>query len=185
MDNRSVAIDSSKSAGEVVIRAVEPEDYEALRDIYAQPGAYYATLQMPFPSLKLWRDRLANPNPLHRGLVGCVQGKPMGNIGLMVEANPRRRHVAAIGMGVHDDHAGRGIGQALMHAALDIADNWLNIHRIELTVYVDNDRAIRLYERTGFEVEGTHRDYAFRDGAMVDVLAMARFRDDRGSAQSQ
>ena len=66
--------------------------------------------------------------------------------------------------------------EALLRAALDLADNWLNLSRIELTVYVDNDRAIRLYERTGFQVEGRHARYAFRDGVMVDTLAMARLQ---------
>jgi putative acetyltransferase len=158
------------------IRAVEPDDYEALREVYAQPRAYANTLQMPFPSARLWRERLEAPNSNHRNLAALVNGRVVGNIGLIIDANPRRRHVAHIGMGVHDDYAGRGIGEALMRAALDLADNWLNIARVELTVYADNERAIRLYERTGFLVEGTHRNYAFRDGELVDALAMARCR---------
>ena len=47
---------------------------------------------------------------------------------------------------------------------------------MELTVFVDNARAIALYERFGFEREGLMRDYAFRDGAFVDALAMARLK---------
>src|SRR5215216_6062734 len=43
-----------------------------------------------------------------------------------------------IGMAVHDDWQGKGIGTALMEAALDLADNWLNLTRIELRVYTDN-----------------------------------------------
>ncbi len=42
-----------------------------------------------------------------------------------------------------------------MQAVLDIADNWLNLTRLELTVFADNERAVRLYTRTGFEVEGS------------------------------
>jgi putative acetyltransferase len=155
---------------------VEPEDYQAVQAIYAQPRAYTWTLQMPFPSEHLWRERLKNPNPNHRALVAVIDATPVGNIGLMIEPNPRRRHAAGIGMGVHDDYAGRGVGEALLRAILDLADNWLNLTRVELTVYADNERAIRLYDRTGFEVEGRHRNYAFRDGAMVDALAMARCR---------
>lgn len=160
----------------VSIRAIEPEDYQALHDIYAQPGVIYGTLQMPFPPAELWRERLANPSPERRMLVACVDGRPVGNIGLVVEANPRRRHVGHVGMGVHDQYVGRGIGETLMRAALDLADNWLNLTRVELSVFVDNERAIRLYRRTGFEVEGTFRQYAFRDGELVDALAMARVR---------
>lgn len=164
------------SIRELVIRAVEPDDYQAVCDIYAQPRACYGTLQLPFPSAQVWRERLAGQDPSRRVLVACVDGVPVGNIGLFIEPNLRRRHAAHIGMGVHDAYAGRGIGHALMSAALDLADNWLNLTRVELTVYTDNERAIRLYRRCGFEVEGTFRHYAFRDGEMVDALAMARLR---------
>ena len=50
----------------------------------------------------------------------------------------RMRHVGSIGMAVRDDWQGKGVGTALMEAALDLADNWLNLTRIELSVYVDN-----------------------------------------------
>jgi putative acetyltransferase len=63
-----------------------------------------------------------------------------------------------------------------MRSALEIADNWLRLTRIELTVYADNERAIRLYERTGFEVEGLLRRYATRQGELAHALMMARLR---------
>jgi putative acetyltransferase len=88
----------------------------------------------------------------------------------------RRQHAGTLGMGVHDAHVGRGIGTRLLRAVLDTADNWLDLRRIELTVFVDNAPAIALYERHGFAVEGTLRSYAFRDGAYEDVYAMARMR---------
>ena len=79
-------------------------------------------------------------------------------------------------MAVHDAYAGRGAGTALLRALIDQADRWLNLTRIELTVWSDNDRAIGLYERFGFEREGLLRAYAWRDGGYVDALAMARLR---------
>ena len=79
-----------------------------------------------------------------------------------------------LGIGVRSSHWGRGIGTALMSALTEAADRWLNIQRIELTVFTDNARAIALYRRFGFVVEGTHRAFALRDGAYADVHAMAR-----------
>ena len=61
-----------------------------------------------------------------------------------------------------------------MEAALDLADNWLNLTRIELHVYTDNSAGIGLYEKFGFEVEGTHHRFAFRNGKYVDAYSMAR-----------
>ncbi len=63
-----------------------------------------------------------------------------------------------------------------MAAALDLADNWLQYSRVELTVFSDNEAAIALYKKFGFEIEGTFRQYVFRDGALADVYAMARLK---------
>jgi putative acetyltransferase len=63
-----------------------------------------------------------------------------------------------------------------MATACDLADRWLPVRRIELTVYVDNAPAIALYTRFGFEREGLLRQYALRDGGYIDAYAMARLR---------
>lgn len=68
------------------------------------------------------------------------------------------------------------IARALLGEILAIADRWLNLKRVELTVYTDNDRAIRLYERNGFVKEGHLRCFGFRDGEYVDAYTMARIR---------
>ena len=79
-------------------------------------------------------------------------------------------------MAVRDDWHGKGAGTALMGAAVDLADRWLNLTRLELDVYIDNEPAIRLYKKFGFVIEGTLVDYAYRDGQFVDTYTMARLR---------
>ena len=81
-------------------------------------------------------------------------------------------------MFVHDAYQGRGIGTRLMEVLIDAADRWLGLVRVELEVYPDNDRAVRLYERFGFQVEGRKRLHAWRDGRYVDSLVMGRLRPD-------
>jgi putative acetyltransferase len=160
---------------EITIRHSEPEDYEALRRIFSGPKAIAGTLQMPLPSAETWRKRLSEPPEGLYSLVACVEGEVIGSLGLVTSPTRwRMRHVGSIGMAVRDDWQGKGVGTALMEAALDLADNWLNLTRIELTVYVDNAPAIALYEKFAFEVEGTHRHFAFRDGECVDAYSMAR-----------
>lgn len=161
----------------ITIRATEPADYDAIRETMAQPIAYAGTLQLPMPSAEMWKKRLAEFPVGDHSLVAEVDGKVVGNIGLMAAPKSRRRaHVASLGMAVHDAWQGRGVGTALMKAALDLADNWLQFTRIELTVYTDNVAALALYKKFGFEIEGTHKQYAFRNGVYVDAYAMARFR---------
>ena len=115
-------------------------------------------------------------------LVAAVAGEVVGNLGLTRFTRPRRAHVGEIGMGVRDDWQGKGVGSALLVAALDLADNWLGLRRIELHVHADNDRAIALYRKFGFEVEGTHRAYAIRDGVYVE-LAVHGAADRRATHQ--
>ena len=64
----------------------------------------------------------------------------------------------------------------MMKACLDLADNWLDLRRLDLRVYVDNAPAIALYKKFGFEIEGTHRRFALRNGEYVDAHVMARLR---------
>lgn len=160
------------------IRRAEPSDAEALHRVYSAPGVIHGTLQLPYPSAENWRKRLAEPPDGTFNLLACVEDEVVGQLGLYTFPNqPRRRHVGQIGMAVRDDWQGKGAGSALMHAMVDLADRWLNLSRIELEVYTDNQPAIHLYEKFGFVTEGTHRQFAYRDGQFVDVYAMARLRE--------
>lgn len=158
------------------IRRTEPADYLAIQAIHSQPKVVWGTLQMPFPSAEVWHKRLAEQPENRIGLSACVNDRLLGTLSLEILGRFRRRHVGELGMAVHDAWHGRGVGSALLRAALDLADRWLNLSRIELTVYTDNGPAIRLYEKHGFEVEGTLRRYSFRDGKYADAHVMARLR---------
>jgi putative acetyltransferase len=160
----------------ITIRRAEPDDYPAVQAIYAAPLAQAGTLQLPFPSLDLWRQRLQAVDPNAHLLLACTGADVVGQLGLYVSANSRRRHVGEIGMGVRDDWQGKGVGGKLLSAALALADGWLQLRRVELQVYADNAAGIALYTRQGFVEEGRHRDFAFRDGAYVDAVSMARIR---------
>ena len=162
---------------DILIRRQEPEDYVAAQALFEQPNVIEGTLQMPFPSKAMWRARLAEVGPEHDYRMVAVSGEAIvGSAGIHPNARPRRRHTASVGMAVHDDWQGQGIGRGLMNALLDVADNWLQIRRVELTVFTDNSRAIGLYRSVGFVEEGVHREFAFRNGEYVDALAMARVR---------
>ncbi len=159
------------------IRHAEPGDYEAIQRVMAGPKAVWGTLQVPFPSVERWRKRLSEPPDGLYGLVACVEGEVVGHIGLHTFPDrPRRRHVGQIGMAVRDDWQGKGIGTALMAAAIDLAENWLNLCRLELEVYTDNEAALKLYQKFGFTIEGRLVRHAFRDGQFVDSFMMARLR---------
>ncbi|MBW3600020.1 MAG: GNAT family N-acetyltransferase [Planctomycetes bacterium] len=160
---------------DILIRHAEPGDYEAVHKLYSGPRAVHGTLQLPYPSQELWRKRLAEPPENLHSLVAVADEEVVGQLALFVNNNsPRRSHSGFLGMAVRDDWQGKGVGTALLAAVVDLSDNWLNLLRLELTVFVDNEPGVRLYKRFGFEVEGIHRLYALRDGDFVDAYAMAR-----------
>ena len=161
----------------IVVRRAEPSDYAAVCAVHAGAKAIWGTLQLPFPSVEQWRKRLAEPGEGLVSLVACADTEVIGQLGLHTFPHrPRRRHVGSLGMAVRDDWQGKGAGTALLQAAVDLADKWLNLERLELDVYTDNEPAVRLYKKFGFVIEGTLIRFAFRDGRYVDAYAMARLR---------
>lgn len=155
------------------IRHSEVADIPAIRDLYAEPSCYAATLQLPHPSLALWERRLGVPAEHFTSLVALRDGRVLGQVGVEVLASPRRRHVANIGMAVSEAARRQGVGRALLRAAKAQCFGWLGVRRIELECYVDNGAALALYQAEDFEIEGTARGYALRDGEYVDAHLMA------------
>ncbi|TEH75158.1 GNAT family N-acetyltransferase [Pseudomonas aeruginosa] len=142
---------------------------EGLTALYNDPAVARQVLQMPYQSVEQRRKRLHDSADDDRLLilVALHQGDVIGSASLEQHPRIRRSHSGSIGMGV---------GSRLLGELLDIADNWMNLRRVELTVYTDNAPALALYRKFGFETEGEMRDYAVRDGRFVDVYSMARLR---------
>lgn len=159
----------------VLIRAVRLEDADAIAEMIDLPGFRAGTLRLPYSRLEQTKRWLEGHDQNTVNLVALLDGQLVGNAGLNRHTG-RRNHAANIGIGVHDGFVGRGIGRALMRELIEVADNWLDLKRLELNVYADNAMAIRLYESLGFKSEGVFAAYAFRDGAYVDSIAMARLR---------
>jgi RimJ/RimL family protein N-acetyltransferase len=84
---------------------------------------------------------------------------------------------AWLGIGIGDrDNWGKGIGAEVMRLALKFAFAELNLHRVQLTVFAYNDRAIALYEKLGFQREGIFREFLHRDGARYDMYLYGLLR---------
>jgi len=158
---------------DISIRHMEPADLAQIHALYAEAQAFADTLQLPFQSLAHWEEKL-RPREGFTSLVAVRDAEVVGQLGLDVLRSPRRRHVATLGMGVKASARRTGVGSALLGAAIDLCEKWMNVSRIEIEVYTDNAAALALYRRHGFVIEGTCRRYAFRNGEYVDVHIMAR-----------
>jgi putative acetyltransferase len=163
----------------ISVRRACTHDAAAYARIMGDPAVFPGLMQMPYTNEELWRARLADssaPGKIDLLLVAELDGSVVGSAGLHPAGNSlRRRHALLLGISVVPDAQGRGVGSALMAALCDYADNWMGTLRLELDVYTDNTRALALYRKFGFEMEGTHKGYALRDGQYVDSYSMARF----------
>lgn len=115
------------------------------------------------------------------------QDRPLGVIGIHPLDPIARCHELGIAIG-EPDAWGQGYGREAIGLLLDHAFAELNLHRVQLRVLADNARAIRCYERVGFQREGVLREAFFDGGRHVDELLLAvlqrewldRSRDERG-----
>ena len=93
---------------------------------------------------------------------------------ILLKPRPAMRHTGVLGIGVLSSYRGQGIGKALLETTLNAAKN-KGLTRIELYVRTDNERAIKLYEKFGFVVEGVLRKHmliggAYRESYLMSVL---------------
>ncbi|GLK79337.1 GNAT family N-acetyltransferase [Methylopila turkensis] len=160
---------------DAIIRAMRAEDIADIYEIVSQPTFLYWTLALPYESFEAVKRWLEATSPRDLMLVAEVDGRVVGASALRPFLG-RRSHAAEFWIGVREEHAGKGLGSQLLAAMIDTADNWLNLSRLEMTVFTDNERAIALYKKFGFEIEGAHKAATFRDGAFVDAYTMARLR---------
>ncbi len=160
---------------DLLIRPIMLQDAEALWKIARQEGVIETT--MALPSLRL-EQRIKSISELSENdhyMVAERAGEVVGIAGLTVGTR-RTRHSGSLFIYVTRQQQGQGIGTRLMQSLLDLADNWLLLRRVELTVLTENERAKRLYERLGFVVEGCRKMSVIAQGELKDEWLMARYR---------
>lgn len=110
-------------------------------------------------------------------IVGCAQGRHIGNIGLHRINWIHRRAEMAILIGERH-YRGHGYGQEAMTLLAAYAFNKLNLNRIGLGVIAQNKNAIQAYRKAGFIEEGRFEQHFMRGGRFVDTIRMRLLRQD-------
>ncbi len=168
---------NQQAANNIIIRPQRLEDVAAMHNILRHPLVARTTLQIPSLEYGQALERFKDSTIFRHRFVAEVDGHVVGSASLSARQNPRSKHCGGLGMIVHPDYWGLGIGSKLMAKLMDMADNWLNLTRVGLEVTTDNPAAIHLYEKFGFEIEGTKRFQSLGDGRWVHTHFMARIKD--------
>ena len=72
----------------------------------------------------------------------------------------------------------KGYGTETMRTMLRHGFETLNLHRIWLQVYANNQRGMRAYEKAGFRREGIYREGHYQAGKYHDIILMSILRQE-------
>ena len=161
----------------MLIRATLPGDARAvagLIDSVARERRFLAgTAGFSEEATASFIEFVANSKGVH--LIALWDGAVVGWCDITPLSFEGMTHVGRLGMGVAHDFRGRGIGRLLLTTAVNQAFS-NGLERVELEVFRSNEKAIRLYEASGFVREGMKVAARKLDGLTDDLLLFAAFK---------
>lgn len=163
----------------IYLRAIESDDIDSyvtwLNDCEVRE---YLSKALPFNKIreKDWVDGLyKDDHNIVFGIALKESDQLIGNIGLH-GISMINRH-ATLGIFIGDKTCwSKGYGTEAVKLVIKYGFEQLNLHRITLTVFDFNARAIRAYEKAGFKMEGIYREHLYRNGKYCDVHFMGILR---------
>lgn len=168
-------------AGEIVLTEIRAQDAATLQRWIndAQTARFNAPWRpVPASAHEDWFAALGrDAGKVVLAIRAAADGPALGVVQLLDIHPVHRSAQLTIRIGAEADR-GKGYGVSALKGALDFAWRDLNLSRVWLHVFADNERAIRAYARAGFVREGLLRRSAWIDGAWRDAVAMAVLRDD-------
>ena len=155
----------------------DPETTRYLSDVFTVPHTWEQSAN--------FLDSLLNgKNPgVHLVIADIMTGDYLGQCDLTHITDYSRKAEMAIVLG--PDHRGKGYAAEAIGLLLELAFDYMNLNRVHLRVYSDNDRAIRCYERCGFTREGVLRQDAYYAGEYKATVVMGILRDEWRRTRSE
>ena len=163
-----------KNRGVLLIREVAVEDARALLDYVERISGDSDFLSFGPGEFELAeseeeefiRKCLASDSQLY--ILGLIDDMIVATLNFSGGRRPRVRHSGEFGMSVRRQYWELGIGSLMLDTLIAWAQDTQIVEKINLRVRTDNQRAIRLYERKGFVIEGTSRKEILLDGSYFD-----------------
>ncbi len=152
-----------------------PEDLEAVWDLYSTLGSESRKTLPPFNRnlIELW-SRSLHEYTFKPVLVSVNEGgveRIIGRASLTHDVSPASKHRAELGIVVHDDYQGRGVGSNMVLFLVHVARS-MGLRKLTLDVFADNRRAVHVFEACGYVKEGHFSDHYWFRGRFHDVIRM-------------
>lgn len=168
----------------VHLAAIDPEEIGAMLARHSS-DTEFSRLEDTSPCIPLTKDvvkkwnekMLENPNIIAFAIRTLAEDRLIGDVGM--GGMSWNHGDAFIGIGIGDrEFWGKGYGSDAMKLALDYAFDELNLRRVSLSVFEYNPRAIRCYEKLGFQHEGRVRQSINREGRRWDLVYMGILKEE-------
>ena len=170
---------TAKDGRKVKFRPEQPSDTEMLWKMFSTLSEESASnLLPPFTRERVesWTSNINYNEVL--AIVAVIEEngeqRIVGDASLKFNPHEALKHKAELGITVHDDYQSMGIGTALLQHILDIA-RMKKLSKVWLQVSTDNDRAINMYKKAGFEIEGKLCKESYINGKHRNEYRMALF----------
>lgn len=159
------------------MRPLEKEDADLLRR-WRFAEANYAYFYEFVPTSRMqneaWLENtLRKSSEINFIVTENVEGRDIGMISL-IDIDMRNRKCEMGRVLIADENSrGKGIGQQVIEMLLEYAFQHLNMHKVYCEVFADNEAAVRLYQKCGFEKDGLFEKHIYKNGAYKDVIHMS------------
>jgi RimJ/RimL family protein N-acetyltransferase len=163
----------------IVLRAIEREDLANYVEWFNDPAVleYFGPYApMSLTEEEQWYERSLQDSSV-RNFAVVLEGRHVGGCGFSNIDHRNARAEVGLLIGV-PELWDQGLGFDVLSTLLRFGFEQMNLHRIYLRVFADNERAVHLYEKIGFRHEGRWRDAEFRHGRYHDLLWMGLLRDE-------
>lgn len=158
----------------VTLRSLEDDDSEMLRGWRNDPElSQYACNAIPISQIeqRTWYDGYAKNKTYQVFIIEDEAKDPIGYC--LVKNLDHLNRNAEIGGYLIPKVQGKGYGKDVFKTLMKYCFKELNMHRVYLQVFAFNTRAVQLYEKLGFKIEGTFRDAFFKQGRYQDLVQMS------------
>ncbi|MUV38989.1 Diamine N-acetyltransferase [Lentibacillus sp. JNUCC-1] len=163
---------------EMHLRVMEKDDLEFLHKLNNDPAVMDYWFEEPYMSLEKLKDSYEKnlDSERHRQFILTQNGEKLGFVGLF-GMNQRDRN-AEFAIMIDPIHQGNGYAKTATQLALEYAFDRLNLHKVYLIVDKENEKAVHIYEKAGFTVEGTMKEHFYVNGRYHDAVSMCVLKQD-------